>query len=66
MRKIYLSLLITFFAVSAQDRTYGTSANLASIQPKANAVSRTLEPCNTIVINDTEEENGVFISGMSG
>lgn len=66
MKKIYFCLFsLTFFAATAQNRTYGNATNQAAIQ-KQNSVSRTLEACNAVVINDTEEENGVFISGMSG
>lgn len=67
MKKIYFCLLsLTFFAAAAQDRSYGNAASHAANQQQNYSVSRTLEACNAVVINDTEEENGVFISGVSG
>lgn len=67
MKKLYFYLLsLTFIAASAQNRTYGNAANMATNQPLNNTASWTLENCNSVVINDTEEENGVFISGMGG
>lgn len=65
MKKIYSCLLsMAFFATAAQNRTYGNAAFQA--QSQTHVASQTLEGCNTVVINDTEEENGVFISGNSG
>jgi len=65
MKKNYLFLLsLTFFAVSAQNRTYGDAALQAENQHQSYSRASLLgEGCNTVVINDTEEENGVFIIG---
>jgi len=66
MKKIYFCFLsVSFFAVQAQNGTYGKSAENATHQ-KQQSTERVLGTCNTVVINDTEEENGVFISGTSG
>ena len=69
MRKIVfflsaLSSVLTF----AQNLGYGNSvsqslAGNVQVQSKPSAKA---ESCNTVVINDTEEENGVFIIGNSG
>ncbi|MFT3796130.1 T9SS type A sorting domain-containing protein [Flavobacterium sp.] len=69
MKKIYLCMFaLCALAAQAQNGTYGKHANMAAQNPKTqnNNASRLLGTCNTVVINDTEEENGVFISGMSG
>lgn len=67
MKKIYLSLLaVSFFTGQAQTLTYGKATLLSNDQKQFASNLRTLGDCDTVVINDTEEENGVFISGMSG
>lgn len=67
MKKIYFCLLtLTVLSASAQNRTYGNAASQAQTGHHQNIARQTLGDCNTVVINDTEEENGVFISGQSG
>ena len=69
MKKIvfFLSALgsvLTF----AQNLGYGNSVSqsLAGNVEAQSKPSAKVETCNTVVINDTEEENGVFIIGNSG
>lgn len=69
MKKIvfFLSALgsvLTF----AQNLGYGNSVSqslLGNVQVHSKPSAK-VESCNTVVINDTEEENGVFIIGNSG
>jgi hypothetical protein len=69
MKKIvfFLSALGSVFSYS-QNLGYGNSVSRSlsgtvEVQPK---VAAKAEACNTVVINDTEEQNGVFIIGNSG
>jgi len=69
MKKIvfFLSALGSILSFS-QNVGYGNSvkksfSGTVEVQPKAAAKAET---CNTVVINDTEEENGVFIIGNGG
>ncbi|WP_027384770.1 T9SS type A sorting domain-containing protein [Epilithonimonas caeni] len=69
MKKIvfFLSALGSVFSYS-QNLGYGSSVSQSlsgtvQVQPK---VAERAETCNTVVINDTEEQNGVFIIGNSG
>ena len=69
MKKIvfFLSVLGSVFSYS-QNLGYGNSVSkslsgAAEVQPR---VAAKAETCNTVVINDTEEQNGVFIIGNGG
>ncbi|SDE93772.1 T9SS type A sorting domain-containing protein [Epilithonimonas hungarica] len=69
MKKIvfFLSALGSVFSYS-QNLGYGNSVSQSlsgtvQLWPK---VAEKAETCNTVVINDTEEQNGVFIIGNSG
>jgi len=69
MKKIvfFLSALGSVFSYS-QNLGYGNSVSQSlsgtvQLQPK---VAEKAETCNTVVINDTEEQNGVFIIGNGG
>jgi len=68
MKKIvfFLSALSSMMMYS-QNLGYGKS--FSDSTPRTTQIKETApkaETCNTIVINDTEEENGVFIIGNSG
>ncbi|MPT32721.1 MAG: T9SS type A sorting domain-containing protein [Chryseobacterium sp.] len=69
MKKIvfFLSALGSVFSYS-QNLGYGNSVSQSlsgtvQLRPK---VAEKAETCNTVVINDTEEQNGVFIIGNGG
>lgn len=66
MKKIYLLLSLTCLTAGAQNRTYGNALSQAAGNPQTPVALQVLDACNAVVINDTEEENGVFISGPSG
>lgn len=68
MKRFYFCLLsLAFLTAGAQNRTYGSAAAQSAGQVQNPNISQSvLEQCNAVVINDTEEENGVFISGPSG
>lgn len=66
MKKIYFLLSLTCLTAGAQNRTYGTAAAQAVSHPQSLIALQVHEACNAVVINDTEEENGVFISGPQG
>jgi len=69
MKKIvfFLSALGSVLTFS-QNLGYGNSVSqsLAGNVQVQSKPSAKVESCNTVVINDTEEENGVFIIGNSG
>lgn len=69
MKKALLFLATLGFLMNyAQDLGFGKSfddAAIRTVQKSKKAVALA-ENCNTIVINDTDEENGVFIIGTGG
>ena len=69
MKKIvfFLSALSSMFSFS-QNVGYGNSVSksLSGEVKSPIFLYQKAEPCNAVVINDTEEENGVFIIGNSG
>ncbi|GGG55358.1 T9SS type A sorting domain-containing protein [Epilithonimonas arachidiradicis] len=69
MKKIvlFLSALGSIFSYS-QNLGYGNSVSksLSGEVKTQTKLAAKAEACNTVVINDTEEQNGVFIIGNSG
>ncbi|WP_379968726.1 T9SS type A sorting domain-containing protein [Epilithonimonas sp. UC225_85] len=64
---LFFSALGSLFGYS-QDLGYGksfTKSSLDNVQASNKLVSK-VATCNAVVINDTEEENGVFIIGNGG
>ena len=69
MKKNYFLLVaFSFFASHGQHAGYGKLAAAAATQTNVASFdrSRPQENCNTIVINDTEEQNGAFINSLGG
>lgn len=64
---LFLSALASLTAYS-QERGYGESykQSLAGNATETTKAIAKAETCNTIVINDTDEQNGVFIIGNNG
>jgi hypothetical protein len=71
MKKIYSSFLLLAVCTSYGQTIYGSSA-VAALLGNPTPVTTNYgtqsinETCNTIVVNDTDEQNGSYISGAQG
>lgn len=68
MKKIVF-FLAAFGSMSIYSQNFGYGKSFSDSSPRISHVQQTAAKaatCNTVVINDTEEENGVFIIGASG
>ncbi|MCD9856275.1 T9SS type A sorting domain-containing protein [Epilithonimonas sp. JDS] len=68
MKKIVFFLAV-FGSMSIYSQSLGYGKSFSDSSPRISQIQNTVSKaatCNTVVINDTEEENGVFIIGNGG
>ena len=65
-KRLLLLLFFACFQNYAQERTYGVFDQTVRPKKASKHSGKTFTGCNVNVVNDTAEENGIFINGIHG